>query len=318
MAAKKSHSSLTLPVAISLAVHIGLILVLALGALDFFTTKLETPEPAAAAPVQAVLVDQQKVAAAAEKIKQEKRDAERREQARQAELERKADEAKKAREQEQARLKQLETERKQKEIETQKAIEDAKRKEEQAKADAKKAEEERARKESERKAAEEAAKKAEEKRKAEEAAAKKAEEERKRKAEEERKRKEAEAKRKAAEDAKRREQELADMMAAEQATINAARSRQLVSERDRYTAMIKATIQRHLVVDESMRGKSCKMFIRLASDGFVTTAEAREGDGVVCRAAKAAITKAGRLPVSPEPEVYQLMKEINLTVQPEI
>lgn len=65
MSAKKSNSSLTLPVAISLAIHLGIILVLALGALDFFTKKLETPEPAAAAPVQAVLIDQQKVAAAA-------------------------------------------------------------------------------------------------------------------------------------------------------------------------------------------------------------------------------------------------------------
>lgn len=108
------------------------------------------------------------------------------------------------------------------------------------------------------------------------------------------------------------------MMAAEQATIDASRNSKLTSERDRYTAMIKSTIQRNLVVDESMRGKQCRLLIRLANDGFVTTVQSLDGDSVVCRAAKAAVTKAGKLPVSPQPEVYQLMKEINLTVQPEI
>lgn len=306
-------SDFTVPFIISAVLHIGVIAILAMG-VDFQEkTKLPTPQ-AQSAPVQAVVVDQQKVDDYVQKLKQDKAAAERRERERQQELDRKANEAKKAREQEQERIRKLEVERKQKELETQKAADAAKAaklKEQQEKEKAQKAEAERKAKEQQRKEAEEAALKAEQKRKAEEAAAKKAEEERKAK-------EEAERKRKAEEEARRRqEQELADALAAEQAALSATRNRQVMSEVDRYRAMITATIQRNLVVDESMRGKVCKVKVRLAKDGFVTNSQIIEGDPVVCRAAKAAINKAGRLPVSQEPDVYQLMKEINLEVRPE-
>ncbi|MBO2645875.1 cell envelope integrity protein TolA [Shewanella algae] len=306
-------SDFTVPFIISAVLHIGVIAILAMG-VDFQDKpKLPTPQ-AQSAPVQAVVVDQQKVDDYVQKLKQDKAAAERRELERQQELDRKANEAKKAREQEQERIRKLEVERKQKELETQKAADAAKAaklKEQQEKEKAQKAEAERKAKEQQRKEAEEAALKAEQKRKAEEAAAKKAEEERKAK-------EEAERKRKAEDEARRRqEQELADALAAEQAALSATRNRQVMSEVDRYRAMITATIQRNLVVDESMRGKVCKVKVRLAKDGFVTNSQIIEGDPVVCRAAKAAINKAGRLPVSQEPDVYQLMKEINLQVRPE-
>ncbi|MBO2587029.1 cell envelope integrity protein TolA [Shewanella algae] len=306
-------SDFTVPFIISAVLHIGVIAILAMG-VDFQEKpKLPTPQ-AQSAPVQAVVVDQQKVDDYVQKLKQDKAAAERRERERQQELDRKANEAKKAREQEQERIRKLEVERKQKELETQKAADAAKAaklKEQQEKEKAQKAEAERKAKEQQRKEAEEAALKAEQKRKAEEAAAKKAEEERKAK-------EEAERKRKAEDEARRRqEQELADALAAEQAALSATRNRQVMSEVDRYRAMITATIQRNLVVDESMRGKVCKVKVRLAKDGFVTNSQIIEGDPVVCRAAKAAINKAGRLPVSQEPDVYQLMKEINLQVRPE-
>ncbi|MBO2616534.1 MULTISPECIES: cell envelope integrity protein TolA [Shewanella] len=313
-------SDFTVPFIISAVLHIGVIAILAMG-VDFQDkSKLPTPQ-AQSAPVQAVVVDQQKVDDYVQKLKQDKAAAERRERERQQELDRKANEAKKAREQEQERIRKLEVERKQKELETQKAADAAKAaklKEQQEKEKAQKAEAERKAKEQQRKEAEEAALKAEQKRKAEEAAAKKAEEERKRKEAERKAKEEAERKRKAEEEARRRqEQELADALAAEQAALSATRNRQVMSEVDRYRAMITATIQRNLVVDESMRGKVCKVKVRLAKDGFVTNSQIIEGDPVVCRAAKAAINKAGRLPVSQEPDVYQLMKEINLEVRPE-
>ncbi|WP_420789472.1 cell envelope integrity protein TolA [Shewanella algae] len=282
-------SDFTVPFIISAVLHIGVIAILAMG-VDFQDKpKLPTPQ-AQSAPVQAVVVDQQKVDDYVQKLKQDKAAAERRERERQQELDRKANEAKKAREQEQERIRKLEVERKQKELETQKAADAAKAaklKEQQEKEKAQKAEAERKAKEQQRKEAEEAALKAEQKRKAEEEAR------------------------------RRQEQELADALAAEQAALSATRNRQVMSEVDRYRAMITATIQRNLVVDESMRGKVCKVKVRLAKDGFVTNSQIIEGDPVVCRAAKAAINKAGRLPVSQEPDVYQLMKEINLQVRPE-
>ncbi|WP_418357096.1 MULTISPECIES: cell envelope integrity protein TolA [Shewanella] len=322
------NSDLTVPVSISAGIHIGAIVILALGI--SFDDKPKQMQTAASAPaVQAIVIDQQKVSDRVEQLKKQKQDALQQEKARQAELERKALEAKREREAEQEKIKALEIQRKLKEAETQKANDAAKAaqvKQQQEKERALKAEEIRKQKEKEQKAAEEAAKQAAEKRKQEEATAKKAQEERQR-AEEERKRKEeaerkqreeAERKRKAEADAKaRQEREMAEAMAAEQDSLSKTRNKQVLSEVDKYKAMIIATIQRNLVVDESMRGKSCRVFIRLAADGFVTTAQTLEGDQVVCRAAKVSINKAGRLPVSPEPAVYQQLKEINLTVSPE-
>lgn len=302
-------SDLTLPVSISAGIHIGFIVILALGI--SFDDKPKQMQTAASAPaVRAIVIDQQKVNDRVEQLKKQKQDVDKQEKARQAELERKALEARREREREQAKIKTLEVQRKQKEQETQKANDAAKAaqaKQVLEKERADKAEVVRKQKEQEQKAAEDAAKKAAEKRKQEEAAAKKAQQERQR-ADDERKRK-ADAK-------ARQEREMAEAMAAEQDSLSKTRNKQVLSEVDKYKAMISATIQRNLVVDESMRGKSCRVFIRLASDGFVTTSQTLDGDQVVCRAAKAAINKAGRLPVSPEPAVYQELKEINLIVSP--
>lgn len=318
----KAKSDMTVPLLISAAVHLLVIGVLLAG-FEFDSEPKPLPQVATQAPaageapkpiVKAVMVDQQKVAAQVEKFKQQQRDERLAEQKRQQQLEREANEAKKARQREQQRIRELEQQRKQQEIATKKANEAAKAaklKEQQQQAAAAKAEQVRKQKEQEQKAAEVAAQKAAEKRKQEELAAKKAAEERKRKAEAERKR--------LAEEKARQEQEqqMQDALAAEQAALSQTRNRQINGEVARYTAMIQATIKRNLVIDESMRNKSCRVNIRLAKDGFVTSTRTLSGDSVVCRAATAAINKAGRLPVSPDADVYNKLKEINLTVKPE-
>ncbi|BDM64958.1 protein TolA [Shewanella sp. NFH-SH190041] len=307
-----AKQDLTVPTLISAGLHLGVIAVLILG-VDFTSTPPKVPQ-VKQPPVQAVVVDQKQVTAQVERLKQQRLNEQRKEQARQAELDRKAKEARQAREKEQARIKQLEVERKQQEVAAQRATDAAKvakLKEQQEKQKAAAAEADRKQKEAERQAAEEAAKQAEAKRQAEEAAAKKAAQERKR-------REEAERKRQAEENArKEQERQMQEQLAAEQAAISARRNQQVVSEVQRYTAMIKATIERNLVVNESMRGQSCRVYIRLARDGFVTATRTLNGNPLVCRAAEAAINKAGRLPVSSEPDVYNKLKEINLTVQPE-
>ncbi|MEZ9139928.1 MULTISPECIES: cell envelope integrity protein TolA [unclassified Shewanella] len=307
-----AKSKLTLPITISAGVHVGVIVALALG-ISFDDKPKHLPQAQQSEPiVQAVVVDQQRINEHAEKLKKQRADAQQLERERQAELDRQARKAKDEVRKEQERIKQLENQRKLKEQETLKAnnaAKAAKLKETEEKAKAQKAADLRKKQEAERQAAE---KKAAEKRKAEEAAAaKKREDERKRKEEAERKRKAEEAER------ARQEREMAEAMAAEQVAVSAARSRQVVSEVNKYTAMITSAIQRRLIVDESMRGKSCVVNVRLAKDGFVTSSKTVSGDPVVCRAAKAAINNAGRLPVSSEPDVYEKMKEINLTVSPE-
>ncbi|GLS84365.1 cell envelope integrity protein TolA [Paraferrimonas haliotis] len=295
---------------LSLAVHLaGLIAILVSAGFD---TKPKAITMPSAPPVQAVVIDQEKVAQAAEKIKKEREAKRQQELERQREIERKAAAAKRAAEAEQKRLANLEKQRKQRELEVKKAEEAAKQAKLKAKQEKEKAAKEaaeRQRKEQERLKREKAAA---EKRKKEEA-------ERKRKAEEEAKRKAA-AEKKAREEAARRaemERQMQEAMAAEQAAIADARSRQVMSEVQRFQAMISATIQRNWNKDETMRGKSCRLNIRIAPDGFVTRVSVLSGDSHVCRSAEFAVNKAGRLPVSKEPDVYQKLKDINLTVRPE-
>ncbi|MEC4728330.1 cell envelope integrity protein TolA [Shewanella sp. D64] len=305
-------SDMTLPLVISAGIHIGVLVILIMG-VDF--SEKPKPQIHTNAPVmQAVVVDQNKVAQHVERLKAEKKETERKEKARQDELERKAKQARQEREREQAQIKKLELQRKQKELETKNANAAAKvaqQKEKQAKELAQKAEVERKQKEKERQASEEAAKKAVEKRKKEELAAKKMADERKRKAEVERKRKAEELAR------KQQEQMMQDALAAEQASLSQTRNKQVMSEVQRYTSMIVATISRNVQQEDSMRGKSCKVWVRLAKDGFVTSSRIVDGDPVLCRATQAAIQKVQRLPISSEPDVYDKLKELNIIYRPE-
>jgi colicin import membrane protein len=49
----------------------------------------------------------------------------------------------------------------------------------------------------------------------------------------------------------------------------------------------------------------------------VTKVTILSGDSNVCRAAQTAVLRSDTLPVSREPDVYQQLKDINITVRPE-
>lgn len=307
-------SSLSIPLVVSAFIHVAVIAALAVS-VDFTQKPKALPKASSAPAIKAVVINQNEIDAQVAKIRKQKADAAQKERDRQAEVQRKLDNARKAREQEQNKIKKLEQQRKQKQNEADKAVASAKAaklKQQQEKQKAAKAEKLRKQKEKEHRAAEKAAKAATEKRIREEAAAKKATDERKRKEAAEKKRK-AEAARKA-----QQEKELADALAEEQKTLEKTRSRQVLSEVEKYKALISQTIQRNLVIDQSMQGKSCRVNIRLAQDGFVISTSVLGGDSIVCRAARAAISKAGRLPVSTDINVYNQMKDINLKVSPEL
>jgi len=293
----------TIAISLSVALHAVLALVLLFG--DFAATPPKpTPVPATVEPIKAVAIDQSKVTEQVNRIKKQKAD----EAKRLRELEDRAKRARAKRAAEEKRIQDLEKQRKKKESEKKAA--DAAAKKAKAKADA--AEKERKRKEQEKRAADKAAADAKAKRFKEEQAAKKAEELRK-KQEAERKRKEQEA-RERAEQQKLLEQQMAEEMASRQQ----ARRQQVMTEIQRYTALITQTIQRNLITDRStMEGKSCKVRISLAPSGFVTNVVKGQGDRTVCDAAEAAVYKAGTLPVSKDPEVFKEMSNISLTVVPE-
>ena len=115
-----------------------------------------------------------------------------------------------------------------------------------------------------------------------------------------------------------REAQLQKEMEEERQRRSAARRRQVLSELEKYQALIQQTIQRNWNVDDSMSGKSCELTISLAPSGFVKSVTTGAGDPAVCRSAENAVLKATTLPVSEDPEVYQQMSTIKLTVKPQL
>lgn len=164
------------------------------------------------------------------------------------------------------------------------------------------------------------AKKLEEERKKEEKAKLEAQarKEKEKKAKEEKARKDAERKRQEAKEKAAQERLINEQLQAEQAVRQQRRNKQVLSEVQKYTALIKQTIQRNLIVDDSMKGRSCRLNIRLASNGLVIKVAVLAGDPILCRAAQNAVLKSDTLPVSQEADVYEQLREINLTVEPEL
>jgi colicin import membrane protein len=306
---KYDRAALIKAIWLSVILHVGLVAILLMG--DFTSDtkpKKNTSVAQDVKPIQATVVDATKLQKAINKIKKQKADDKAAEKKRIKDIEKRASDAKKRRAKEEARIKKLEIQRKKKEQEKKRADKAAK----EANAKAAKADKVRKQKEQEQQKAEDAAAQARSKRLKAEAAARKADDLRKKQIEE-RKRKE-----KAAADKAAREKLLAEQMAAEMATRNKARQQQMMSEVQRYGALITNVIDQNMINDRStMEGKSCKLMISLAPSGFVTQVRVVSGDAVVCEAAKRAVYKAGTLPVSKDPEVFKEMRNIDVTVVPE-
>ena len=294
----------------SLGLHLAILVVLVFG--TDFSSKPEmvtvSLQSEGQAPVEAVAVDEKLLNERVQQMQRDRDAAKAAEEKRIRDLERRAAQAEQNRTAEEQRLKRVAEEKRKADAEAQKAkaaAAEAKKRQEQENAKAKQAEQARIAKEQERKQAEDAAKAAEQKRKAEQEAAEKAA---------------AERERKAAEARQRAEQERAmqEQMAKEAQARAAARAQQAATEVQRYTALIRDAIQRNLLVDDGMRGKSCRINIRLASNGFVTRVGVISGDQTVCDATVRAVNRAGTLPVSADPDVYNQLKDINLTVSPEL
>jgi len=306
---KYDRTTLIKAIWLSVFLHIGLISVLFMG--DFFTEatpKKNISAPQEIKPIEATIVDAAKLQKVINKIKKQKENDLSAEKRRLQRIEKQANDAKKRRAREEARIKKLEKQRKKKEQEKIRADKAAK----ESNAKAAKAEKVRKQKEQEKQKAENAAAQARTKRLKAEAAAKKANDIRKKQIDE-RKRKE-----KAAADKTAREKRLAEQMAAEMATRNKARKQQMMSEIQRFAALITNVIDQNMINDRStMEGKSCKLMISLAPSGFVTRVSITSGNAVVCEAAKRAVYKAGTLPVSKDPEIFKEMRNIDVTVVPE-
>lgn len=142
-------------------------------------------------------------------------------------------------------------------------------------------------------------------------------------AQKEKQRKEREAREKAEAERKKREAEqkaemdkiMQEQMEAERAAQRQRRAQHVLTEKERYQALIQQTIMRYLIEDSSFKGKRCRLNIRLATTGLVTKVTIRDGDSALCRAAQSAVLRPDTLPMSSEPDVYEELKDINLTVE---
>ncbi|MFT7374251.1 MAG: colicin import membrane protein [Oleiphilaceae bacterium] len=296
-------SRLRIALSISLFLHIAVIAALLIN--GHFSQSKVSPELSQFEPIiEATVIDESQLQKQVQKVKDEQQAKRIKEESRVNELERRAANAEKKRQQQETEVSKLKEQTKTQQLEKIKAEQAAvaaREKQKQEKAKAKQLENDRKRKELEKEQAEEQAKQAKAKRDKEEKALQ-----------------EAERKRQDEKDKAEQEKMLAEQLQAEQAVRQQKRNKQVLSEVQKYQALIKQTIQRNLIVDDSMKGKSCRLNIRLASNGLVTQVKELGGNTILCRAAKAAVFKSDTLPVSKEADVYQQLREINLTVEPEL
>ncbi|HAT40542.1 MAG TPA: cell envelope integrity protein TolA [Rheinheimera sp.] len=154
---------------------------------------------------------------------------------------------------------------------------------------------------------------------------KKKEQDKKKKEEEEKKKKDEELKKKAAEAKKKKEQQkklqkelnnelneldIKDELADEaDEPTRAAKQGQQLTEKQRFIAMIMERVTQNWFTDDTMIGKQCRIRLRLASNGFVTSASVEGGDPAVCQAAIVAINRVGNFPMPEDPELNELFRD---------
>ncbi|WED22774.1 cell envelope integrity protein TolA [Vibrio sp. JC009] len=106
----------------------------------------------------------------------------------------------------------------------------------------------------------------------------------------------------------------------ESAQNMSAKERHVVSETDRYGAIYTQLIQNNLLVEESFKGKTCRVNLRLlptGTDMILSDVKVLEGDTRLCSATKRAVAQVGSFPLPKESDVVEKVRNINLTVAPE-
>ncbi|MCG9560704.1 MULTISPECIES: cell envelope integrity protein TolA [Vibrio] len=350
----KKSNSFKKPLLISLGLHVVLFVALIWGA-DF---TMSEPKPTGQM-VQAVVIDPQLVRQQAQQIRQQREAASKKEQERLDKLRRESERLEKNRKAEEENIRKLKEQQAKdakaaREAEKRRVENEKKRKAEQARLEQEK--KKAAKAEADRKLKEAALVKAEKERKAKEAAIAKAEQERVAKekaaqeaAEKARKEKEAaeraekqriakekeaaaaaEKARKAKEAAARAEKERKQQEAAlndifagleTEATQNSSARQQFISdEAQRYGAIYTQLIQQNLLLEDSYRGRSCRVNLKLiptGSNAILGSLSILDGDSRLCAATKRAVAQVQSYPLPKDPDIVKSLKDINLTVSPE-
>ncbi|QPK04571.1 cell envelope integrity protein TolA [Vibrio kanaloae] len=353
-ATNKKSNNFRSPLLISLGLHVILFVALIWGA-DF---TMSEPKPTGQM-VQAVVIDPQLVRQQAQQIRQQREAASKKEQERLDKLRRESERLEKNRKAEEENIRKLkeqqakdakaarEAEKRRVENEKKRKAEQArleqeKKKAAKAEADRKlkeaalvKAENERkakeaaiAKAEQERVAKEKAAQEAAEKARKEKEAAERAEKQRIAKEKEaaaaaEKARKEKEAAARAEKERKHQEAALNDIFEGleTEATQNSSARQQFISdEAQRYGAIYTQLIQQNLLLEDSYRGRSCRVNLKLiptGSNAILGSLSILDGDSRLCAATKRAVAQVQSYPLPKDPDIVTSLKDINLTVSPE-
>lgn len=112
----------------------------------------------------------------------------------------------------------------------------------------------------------------------------------------------------------------AQRKAAQQAAIDQQKAAQMSGEVNKYKALIIQAISQHWILPEHVDRQLFSQFrIQLAPNGKVISVSLirSSGDPVLDRSAQAAIYKASPLPVPTDSEMFNLFRDISLTVRPE-
>ncbi|MCX7117305.1 MAG: cell envelope integrity protein TolA [Legionellales bacterium] len=107
---------------------------------------------------------------------------------------------------------------------------------------------------------------------------------------------------------------------AQKAALDAEKNAQMAGEVDKYKALIIGAISRQWILPEHADPSLSSQFrIRLAPNGTVleVSLSKSSGDAVLDRSAQSAIYKASPLPVPSDPDLFNVFRDISLTVRPE-
>lgn len=249
--------------------------------------------------IQAVTIDETKVQAELEKLKEAEKRKQAQEEAKRKAQEKQAREAKKARENEEKRLAELKKKREE---------EQRKLKEQQTRieSETKKAQEIEQKKQAE-------AEHLEKLKKEQEALEKKRKEEEQRLAEQQAKQ----------EEEKRRQEEqrvLQEQMAAEQRQLEAEREKKVQSIVDRYIEIIKQKVTRNWFRPAGAKeGLSCTVMVRLIPGGEVLDVRilTSSGDPVFDRSVETAVLKASPMPLPPDTSLFERFRVLQFVFKPE-
>ena len=145
-------------------------------------------------------------------------------------------------------------------------------------------------------------------------------------AEEERKKQEIEKQRQLAEQRQKALEQQRLKALEEQRQMREAKARELVQHErqvgalvDRFGAMVKSKVTQNWIVQGQTGGEACMLRVRLAPGGIVLDVEVLQssGDELLDRSAVAAIYKSSPLPVPTDPDAFDRMRELRLTLKPE-